>query len=164
MIRLETHGTENGFPFTLARELPTANAHRLPLAWWTKGRYISRRGATEVLDHCARAVAFAEAAGLVYAPSKAAYRAVFRDWDEPLCSGYPDGFDHTETWRNGRGYLATTEPYHGPAEVMDWCRAHGAHCAYRPEWGMWNPPHTHLVIVSRDADLLESVLARLDAQ
>ncbi len=104
---------------------------------------------------------FMDATGL--RPSEA-YRRVF----PPHGLMWHPYFDHTLIWRDGGGYIVTTEPYgecahNDPEGTAFWAREHGWQCVAAPEWGMWRPPETHLWILSppRIGADVEEVIRRL---
>ena len=123
--------------------------------------FYSRAGATQALDTFARTVRWMDA-GL--RPSRA-WRVLFgSDAGGMRCGVHPSGFDHTNVWRYKGGYVVTTEPYGvGVPAALDWCKEQGWTARKLPEWGMWYPPCTTLIVCSpprRGADL-DDVLAAL---
>jgi hypothetical protein len=115
----------------------------------------SEAGAREIVRTAQRTMRFMDVTGL-HASEARLPTLRLRRW--------PVAFDHTGVWHLDRLYLVTTEPYHGVEDVLDWCARAGWSCAERPEWGMWNPPWTRLVLCSpphRGADL-GAILEALD--
>lgn len=106
-----------------------------------------------------RVVNFMDATGIV--PSSA-WSSIFTqethlfDWD------------HTLVWRQpGIGYIVTTEPYQWTAKpVEDWEPPKGWRMARVPNFGMWNPPDTKLLIMAPpkrggDVDAVVESLSKL---
>lgn len=129
-------------------------------------RCSSIEGARECVDTAARTICFMDGAGV--RPSKA-WVSLFGDHAQGMrCGIGPTGFDHTQVWNWAGGLrLVTTEPYgRGLEDALSWCHAHRWDARPVPDWGMWNPPHTTLVICApprRGADL-GAVLWRLRTQ
>lgn len=111
------------------------------------GSYPSEVGARQGLDTIARTIRFMDAAGV--RPSQA-WRSIFGSGAWGMRSGVsPSGFDHTRVWLSDRRYLVTTEPYESfVQDAIDWCFAHGWQARQAPEWGMWNPPGTTLILAA----------------
>ncbi len=112
-------------------------------------RYPSLQGAREGLDTALRTIRFIDSAAV---RESRAWASIFGR------SGIgPSGFDHTQVWNRFGHRLVTTEPYEqGVAESLDWCFEHGWQARQMPEWGMWNPPRTTLILCvppKRGADL-----------
>ncbi|MBK1723220.1 hypothetical protein [Thiocystis violacea] len=102
--------------------------------------YLSEDGAREGLDTVMRTIRFIDAASV---RESRAWVSLFGHGS----SGKPSGFDHTQVWDWIGHRLVTTEPYPGGVDrVIDWCFDHGWQARRMPEWGMWNPPHTELIL------------------
>lgn len=149
-----TTDTERGF---IAREVETVDepgefvnlAPRLRPLIRGQVRYPSLQGAREGLDTALRTIRFIDAASV---RESRAWVSIFGR------SGFgPSGFDHTQVWNWFGHRLVTTEPYaSGIDAAVDWCFEHGWQARRMPEWGMWNPPHTELILCAppqRGADL-----------
>jgi len=136
------------------------------LQWLGMGHCSSVEGARECVDTAARTIHFMDGAGV--RPSKA-WVSLFGDHAYGMrCGVGPSGFDHTQVWNWAGGLrLVTTEPYgRGLDEALNWCRQHRWEARPLPEWGMWNPPATTLLLCAppkRGADL-DVVLWRLRTQ
>ena len=98
----------------------------------------SIEGARESVDTAARVIRFMDGAGV--RPSQA--------WVSLFGAVSPCGFDHTLVWKVAGGRrLVTTEPYgRGLDDALRWCRDHRWEARRLPEWGMWNPPATTLLL------------------
>jgi hypothetical protein len=88
-------------------------------------------------------------------PTKA-WRRVFGSYQ------VPDGCDHTLVWRIGRHYFVSTEPYN-PCQVDRLLANAEWRSVLLPRGvGIWNPPSTFLVLLSKDpAVSLEELKNRL---
>lgn len=128
---------------TIAAERRVVEYKRVPRLYWLNRDipFQRQRMALDALDTAARTIRFMDATGMV---SSRAWVSLFGR-DDP--HGY--GFDHTLTWtgREG-GQFVTTEPYAAddPSRVLDWCFDRGWIARVLPEWGMWNPPRTTLIL------------------
>lgn len=128
---------------TVEKLRPVREYRRVPQLSWlgSGGGFTSQDSAREAVDTAVRTIHFMDTAALV--PS-GAWVSLFGH-DNPGCHG----FDHTQVWFwHDKSKLVTTEPYgrHEVAKVLDWCRAHDWEAREFPEWGMWNPPHTTLIL------------------
>lgn len=113
------------------------------------------RHAAELNQQAARYSAFMAATGLRKS----------RGWSRAGAILLPPGFDHTCLWRDRAGkYIVTTEPYnHVVLADFAHLTEHGWTLADAPCLGMWNPPHTRLILASppRNGGDLFPVLAAL---
>ncbi|MDD5037581.1 MAG: hypothetical protein PHE55_22870 [Methylococcaceae bacterium] len=121
-------------------------------------------GAKQDVARYARIIRFMDATGLI--PSKAwPFR---RPYDGFTMPDAPPGMDHSLSWRPGRylkkELMVTTEPYHiNRAELEAWCAAHGWRMAVFPDIGMWYPPNTSLVLLTRaDNPHFDGVVQSID--
>ena len=107
--------------------------------------YPSLKGACEGLDTALRTIRFIDAAEV---KESRAWVSLFGDNAGGMrCGVGPSGFDHTQVWNWYGCRLVTTEPYaSGIGASLDWGAEHGWQAQPIPEWGMWNPPHTTLIL------------------
>lgn len=171
IIKLATRfltNTERGFvSVDVEADCPLAEYSKHPRLRWLKDGTScpSLNGAREISDTAARTIRFMDAASV--RPS-GAWVSLFRHDDGMGCGVGSSGFDHTQVWNwIGRSRLVTTEPYErGVMDALNWCFEHGWEARQLPEWGMWNPPKTTLILCvpPKNGASLEAILRQMRAQ
>lgn len=147
---------------TIAAQRRMVEYKRVPRLYWLNRDvpFQSQSIALDALDTAARTIRFMDATSMV---SSRAWASLFGR-DDP----HGSGFDHTLTWTGPvGGQFVTTEPYAAddPSRVLDWCFDHGWIARVLPEWGMWNPPRTTLILCApaRWQRAFDDALERLQA-
>lgn len=100
------------------------------------------QGAIQQHERNQRIVDFVDATGLV--PSKA-WSSIFTQETQLF------DWNHTLVWRQPfGGVIVTTEPHQSKTEkpVKDWEPPKGWRMAHVPNFGMWSPPDTKLLIMA----------------